>query len=1197
MTSIRILAGTFFPACYVSILCMTLGMEKMSSNYRQKVGLVALVLLLFAACSLSTASDTTVSSGLSGSTNYDLSGKWKMVANQIYDFDLDLQQNGIKITGTMTCTNLASEPVDAISGTVSQGGEIQFTRERPGAWIQVYTGQVSRPGALRTMDGTFTHNGAGQSPWNATFYNRDETVRSRLDNGSGENSSTSAESNGSSKLNRISMINLSLIASLNRNNQAGAATTFETNTNRPGMDYKNFDLSSPNSSLCEQACADDPNCKAFTYVNPGCQGPNAKCWLKSGVPKPVPDNCCASGEKVNRTASGSELTPKTKPVVIMAQNMKYIPWANVQRLQLAALGLASSTSIDYADKNSIFLDWNQENLKSNFVWNTNASNVASAVWQVSILPFPNDVKNWAKPPGLLASGTLSSDVQRDGKRSFTIDFGSFSPNKQETKKYWMNTRPFLSFQKNVLLSLKSSMNSELANNPSNEQAMRLNQALGRIDVAVTDVDSKLVKFNSKTNQPSLGSNKEGTIAARASSILSSSSNSGTSSGSPALNNTKVMNALTHISLNPPRNAAANNSILRTQSTDNIISAAISSSKLQRMKDIMIRLLPQTQRTYYVRVVALDANGNSIGLPSSGKEVVVGEPIIQSAKAMNVVNVGWIAGNNDIKLAAADRPGRPTRHGEFCDNRYQDASKYLESNMSIDSSPNQDQNRWFAWRSDKPNLTAAEWQISLVPFNDEELMNPTGLVARGSLNLGPADLNSASCLPDGFGSCYEFSVDFSKFASVNTTYYIRIVALASIDSPGKYLGYTSKLIELGYGPIAAPKVKINPTTVFMAIPELDVKITKYEPAKFYADDIAPYWFVVVNDSSLQGTYQECSGTPDENGNGVYCTDHTYDEYYHVGDEVNIAPHEDSFWEKLGSFLTDVFSFLVDAVNWVSEKWDWIQANAISLVADTICGGENNTACTSIVGGILNSGLNVGLAALGVPPHIPNFDQLCNGGIEYFTQELVSEVSAETGVDPSLVNMVAPSHDDVRKYVQGCIDGARDAASTGPGGAPLGLNFLRPDPKYQPHPACIWISITNNKDKPTLPGTLTITDSNNLFKLKPIALPPMQANDTMSIPVYMDQNIYQCNIGTDEMEYINGEWVGKYWDGTDFEINPTDWWHMYNDAEDTFTANADTQLAEKEKLWKEQGIWADIINTDPGKVKDTVKIRTNQPWGAA
>jgi hypothetical protein len=73
--------------------------------------------------------------------------------------------------------------------------------------------------------------------------------------------------------------------------------TVEPNTNRSGGDYRSFDLPSPAPLLCRDACAREPQCRAFTYVKPGVQSPNARCWLKNTVPAPRPEPCCVSGVK------------------------------------------------------------------------------------------------------------------------------------------------------------------------------------------------------------------------------------------------------------------------------------------------------------------------------------------------------------------------------------------------------------------------------------------------------------------------------------------------------------------------------------------------------------------------------------------------------------------------------------------------------------------------------------------------------------------------------------------------------------------------------------------------------------------------------------------------------------------------------------------------------------------------------------
>lgn len=71
----------------------------------------------------------------------------------------------------------------------------------------------------------------------------------------------------------------------------------EYDTDRPGGDYRNFDLPEANFELCRRACAADTNCKAYTYVKPGVQGTKSRCWLKSSVSGSGKSTSCISGIK------------------------------------------------------------------------------------------------------------------------------------------------------------------------------------------------------------------------------------------------------------------------------------------------------------------------------------------------------------------------------------------------------------------------------------------------------------------------------------------------------------------------------------------------------------------------------------------------------------------------------------------------------------------------------------------------------------------------------------------------------------------------------------------------------------------------------------------------------------------------------------------------------------------------------------
>lgn len=74
----------------------------------------------------------------------------------------------------------------------------------------------------------------------------------------------------------------------------GATFTIENNTDRMYGDYKDFDISGGWES-CRDACANDLNCKAFTWVKPGVQAPSARCYLKNTVNGAYANSNCVTG--------------------------------------------------------------------------------------------------------------------------------------------------------------------------------------------------------------------------------------------------------------------------------------------------------------------------------------------------------------------------------------------------------------------------------------------------------------------------------------------------------------------------------------------------------------------------------------------------------------------------------------------------------------------------------------------------------------------------------------------------------------------------------------------------------------------------------------------------------------------------------------------------------------------------------------
>ncbi len=123
------------------------------------------------------------------------------------------------------------------------------------------------------------------------------------------------------KIRIILHILLTIICAVYAVTQSG---TYEENTDRPGMDLSNFDLSSPEPLLCQKACNDEPGCKAWTYVKPGIQGPNARCWLKDGIPDAYSNDCCISGIKqiiVQEVQEMKQLTIRKEAIIKQAIEM------------------------------------------------------------------------------------------------------------------------------------------------------------------------------------------------------------------------------------------------------------------------------------------------------------------------------------------------------------------------------------------------------------------------------------------------------------------------------------------------------------------------------------------------------------------------------------------------------------------------------------------------------------------------------------------------------------------------------------------------------------------------------------------------------------------------------------------------------------------------------------------------------------
>jgi PAN domain len=72
--------------------------------------------------------------------------------------------------------------------------------------------------------------------------------------------------------------------------------TFSPNTDRFGSDFRNIAING-DAKACMSLCVRESQCRAWTFVKAGIQGPSARCFLKNPAPAPSPNPCCTSGIK------------------------------------------------------------------------------------------------------------------------------------------------------------------------------------------------------------------------------------------------------------------------------------------------------------------------------------------------------------------------------------------------------------------------------------------------------------------------------------------------------------------------------------------------------------------------------------------------------------------------------------------------------------------------------------------------------------------------------------------------------------------------------------------------------------------------------------------------------------------------------------------------------------------------------------
>jgi hypothetical protein len=477
----------------------------------------------------------------------------------------------------------------------------------------------------------------------------------------------------------------------------------------------------------------------------------------------------------------------------------------------------------------------------------------------------------------------------------------------------------------------------------------------------------------------------------------------------------------------------------------------------------------TMRTYYVRVVTLDGSDKPFGSPSNSIQILYGDPVFET----------------DVSVLKKMVLAQVYPTGDF---QYQ-AAIMLDWNGTA-SNLNK---KYIAPLADPKNYAYSYFQVTQEQAEADKAyaLYPDGLVA--TVLSQQVELN-------GSDTWATAKIDFSKFVAppdpknpILTRYYVRAV---HVYSDYEHTGYA----KLAFSPPMAVNYG-DPKA--LAIPDsMIIKIDIGTPSIRFVSYTPPYF------GDNPGNHAIVTKTP-------MITMTVATSTIVVGTPFSsLKPNDKVLISELQAWLEDqkrnegadvltglvhafqvLFTGIADLATSIGDAWTQIQAYAVSALA--------SIGIPPVIGGLL---INAAMMAAGIPPTLPNFDDLSNLGANGISDMIVQQSG---GIVPKALADAA---------AQELMQQAKKAASTTISGLPDDLSLLngclKPDTAFVWKPATISIELYNPL-KTQIPsgsflvrlveaGTLKVTpDTKDFFKPQTINYPPLKGGQKINLTIPLEE----------------------------------------------------------------------------------------------
>lgn len=337
---------------------------------------------------------------------------------------------------------------------------------------------------------------------------------------------------------------------------------------------------------------------------------------------------------------------------------------------------------------------------------------------------------------------------------------------------------------------------------------------------------------------------------------------------------------------------------------------------------------------------------------------------------------------------------------------------------------------FEWATAAPYVDKVVWQVSQNPFPSDPVLLDTAFTQEVLLTDVRIRLD---------GRRGWFTVDFGEGLSAaeeetppaptgtssadsgSATYAGVAVSLSSMNS---FIPWNPLFLQQGSWyvraiPMAGNQVVAEASNVVIIHigPPLESEFEPFTPPKVYDVRVLEFrplhWPEAGLCPGASVTETECRFPPFQ-GIPMFDDDPANDFVLPPGTPFCPAPYDpdDKAWYE------HVWDAIEGAVGFVSKLYEDIKQAAVDAVGGLVCGGD--ATCKMA----LRAGLEIGLAAMGIPPSIPNLDQLMDEGITYLAGEVANQVTGTDFVDDLLrelpESLQGAAQEEIDAWIRGQVE---------------------------------------------------------------------------------------------------------------------------------------------------------------------------------